>query len=159
MARPKRTCTVDECQRAHRARGFCNMHLQRALKDGPIPGGPTRNWIKAYDDESAPCSITGCAKVHYSSGMCKKHYTRAAVFRLTCMQMDALSRVGICSICERSDEFANMHIDHDHACCPAGGKTCGRCVRGLICRRCNMGIGLFGDSPMALERAAKYLRS
>jgi hypothetical protein len=49
-------------------------------------------------------------------------------------------------------------IDHDHNCCP-GTYSCGKCIRGLICRRCNMAIGLFKDSPDALNNAANYLRS
>ncbi|MEU5166831.1 endonuclease domain-containing protein [Streptomyces mutomycini] len=30
----------------------------------------------------------------------------------------------------------NWHVDHDHGCCP-GSKTCGKCVRGLLCMSCN----------------------
>lgn len=134
------------------------MHLQRLVKDGPLPGGPTRNWMKAYDDESAVCSITGCAKVHYSSGMCKTHYSRAAIFRLTCMQMDMLSRIATCAICGHRDDFANMHIDHNHDCCSVRGRqTCGQCIRGVLCRKCNIGIGHFGDSAAALQLAVDYL--
>lgn len=64
-----------------------------------------------------------------------------------------------CSICGRKDR--KLHVDHDHSCCPARGgsaRTCGKCVRGLICGPCNRGLGLFFDDPRALERAAKYLR-
>lgn len=31
-------------------------------------------------------------------------------------------------------------IDHDHRCCP-GDVSCGKCVRGIVCSRCNTGIG------------------
>ena len=52
---------------------------------------------------------------------------------------------GICAIC--SEPYPLM-IDHDHK----SGK-----VRGLICRRCNTGLGYFKDSTENLENAIKYL--
>jgi len=46
---------------------------------------------------------------------------------------------GRCGICSR--KFSGLtrrpSIDHDHECCPAGKRACGRCVRGLLCSRCN----------------------
>ena len=49
------------------------------------------------------------------------------------------------------------HIDHDHACC-SGTWSCGRCVRGLLCNSCNVGLGMFGDNTTRLEGAVQYLR-
>ena len=49
-----------------------------------------------------------------------------------------------------------LHIDHDHACC-SGLKTCGECVRGLLCRNHNVGLGLFNDDPEMLRKAADYI--
>lgn len=43
-----------------------------------------------------------------------------------------------CGICER--EFLDFKkkpcVDHDHRCCPTG-RSCGKCVRGLLCVICN----------------------
>ena len=47
--------------------------------------------------------------------------------------------------CSTGRRFA---VDHDHKT----GK-----VRGLLCRDCNKGIGLFKDNPSFLSRAAAYV--
>jgi len=60
---------------------------------------------------------------------------------------------GLCALCYERPAVA---IDHDHGCCPGKG-SCGQCVRGALCRQCNLGLGYFGDSIEALERAIEYL--
>lgn len=53
-------------------------------------------------------------------------------------------------------------VDHDHACCgnrrTGERKTCGKCVRGLLCRQCNAGLGSFRDNIRTLLNAVEYLR-
>jgi hypothetical protein len=61
---------------------------------------------------------------------------------------------GRCAIC--SDPMSPPYVDHDHAHC-GKGKACGKCVRGLLCRRCNLGLGYFRDNPTFLRGAAFYL--
>jgi hypothetical protein len=65
---------------------------------------------------------------------------------------------GRCAICPAREPGGRggWHVDHDHACCPAG-RSCGRCIRGLLCTRCNVGLGNFRDDPELLHRAAAYL--
>lgn len=64
---------------------------------------------------------------------------------------------GRCYLClEVLPEGRNVHIDHDHSCCP-GAKSCGVCVRGLACMSCNNGIGQFGDDPGRMVQVAKRL--
>lgn len=50
----------------------------------------------------------------------------------------------------------NVALDHDHACC-LGQASCGACLRGLLCLRCNSGIGYFGDDQQRLLAAADYV--
>lgn len=61
---------------------------------------------------------------------------------------------GRCAICNRETDLV---VDHDHKCCPTQ-RTCGKCVRGLLCAGCNTGLGAFGDNPEALASALDYLR-
>ena len=54
-----------------------------------------------------------------------------------------------CGICECNlAEGRTTHVDHDH-------KTGN--IRGLLCRNCNLGIGLFEDSTETLKNAIAYL--
>lgn len=63
---------------------------------------------------------------------------------------------GCCAVCKKSikilDCFDNMsdiaHLDHDH-------KT--NEIRGLLCTKCNKGLGHFDDNITALRNAAEYL--
>lgn len=54
---------------------------------------------------------------------------------------------GRCAICKIEGGYS-MHIDHCHIT---------QKVRGILCSRCNMGLGFFGDSSQLLLNAVKYL--
>lgn len=60
---------------------------------------------------------------------------------------------GKCHLCQERDAVT---VDHDHSCCP-GHTSCGRCVRGILCRGCNTSIAVLGDSLEGVERAVRYL--
>jgi hypothetical protein len=62
---------------------------------------------------------------------------------------------GVCAICKRVDPDHMLAIDHDHACCPSK-RSCGACVRGLLCGACNRALGLFDDDSARLIAAAEY---
>jgi len=78
-------------------------------------------------------------------------------YNLSKEQYEALydSQSGSCAICGATE---NLVVDHDHACCPAAAKSCGKCVRGLLCGNCNNGLGRFNDNVDSLQKAAEYLR-
>lgn len=55
----------------------------------------------------------------------------------------------VCAICmEAFKDARDTHIDHDHA---TGD------VRGILCGRCNLGLGNYKDDPDLLRLAADYL--
>jgi hypothetical protein len=60
---------------------------------------------------------------------------------------------GVCAICKLPPNRNWLAVDHNHLCCP-GIKTCGQCVRGLLCASCNSFLGRVNDS---LDNAQAYL--
>ena len=66
---------------------------------------------------------------------------------------------GQCACCGDSMEFTgrHTHVDHDHTCC-AGQKTCGKCVRGLLCSACNLMLGYAKDSDVRLLAGIDYIQ-
>lgn len=50
-----------------------------------------------------------------------------------------------------------LSVDHDHVCCPEKGKSCGSCIRGLLCANCNRALGLLRDNNRIIIGLANYL--
>ena len=56
------------------------------------------------------------------------------------------------------DDHADaLHIDHDHGCC-GKDKSCGRCVRGILCGNHNRLIGMFEKAMPHMEWIIEYRR-
>lgn len=56
---------------------------------------------------------------------------------------------GKCAICKKQVSAKRLSVDHCH-------KTC--IVRGLLCSKCNVGLGSFEDKIVNLLNAAEYLK-
>jgi hypothetical protein len=75
-----------------------------------------------------------------------------STFGITVEEYQALFKAqgSVCAICDTDTPTGyNWHVDHCH--------TTGK-VRGILCSKCNQGLGLFNDKEKVLERAASYLR-
>lgn len=59
------------------------------------------------------------------------------------------NRCAICGIEESKSQKKNLCVDHDHKT----GK-----VRGLLCGKCNSGLGFFQDNTDIIEKALGYLQ-
>jgi hypothetical protein len=84
-------------------------------------------------------------------------------YGITVEQFDVLlaSQNDQCSICSRTfwEEVSGPHVDHDHSCCNEQQKSCGKCIRGLLCASCNFALGALLDNPDWFTKGARYLRS
>lgn len=81
---------------------------------------------------------------------------RIAAYGLTTLDYDELCENG-CQICGIFVD--RLYIDHDHSCCTEDSKSCGDCVRGVLCPTCNYGLGNFKDDIKLLLAAFKYLQN
>lgn len=55
-----------------------------------------------------------------------------------------------CAICHKHIEISESAIDHNHLT----GE-----FRGVLCKKCNRGLGLFEDNPRILQNALEYLKT
>lgn len=93
----------------------------------------------------------------------KQRYWRYSRYNITELDYDAMVKAqgNKCAICETDTpggRFNSWQIDHDHSCCP-DAKSCGRCVRGLLCSNCNRALGYFRENAGNLKRAHEYMTS
>lgn len=64
----QRTCSIEDCTRESRSRGWCQTHYMRFRRHGSVEDP------KAHVDPG--CSVEGCHRSHAGLGMCRMHYKR-----------------------------------------------------------------------------------
>ena len=63
---------------------------------------------------------------------------------------------GVCGICQSPpDPNRDFAIDHDHSCC-TGNKSCGQCIRGILCLECNLRMSWV--DKVGLDAVAAYIQ-
>ena len=79
-----------------------------------------------------------------------REYNLQRNYGLSITEWDAMyvAQDGRCTICKKSIDADKMHTDHNH--------DTGE-VRGLLCSKCNMLLGLADDSTTTLQAAITYL--
>ena len=60
-----------------------------------------------------------------------------------------------CPICTKTFLKKGFVVDHDHSCCP-GIRSCGKCVRGIVCRGCNVKLGAIDYYFTNRDRIDRY---
>lgn len=147
MTKNKRSCSVIDCNKKHVARGFCQTHYMRLKRTGSVGNSS----IQVRGTEG--CLIDDCTGFHIARGFCQRHYTIYDRYRLSVEQINNLPTQ--CDFCSSEE---NLQIDHDHSCCDTK-RLCGNCVRRVLCKRCNTGIGHLGNDPDLYLKIAEKLKN
>lgn len=110
------------------------------------------------------CKVCGDALPPYTRGQPKKFCSRECRMRwrsFAALGVEATIYVellkaqgGVCAICSGRNPkgSAGKHFAIDH--CHDSGV-----VRGLLCSACNQALGLLGDDPARMRRAATYVEA
>lgn len=176
-------CSIEDCYNKCQARGWCSKHygrwrlhgsphilLRPPVTDKKLCVSCGEEKLRAADFYSRSGTYCKeCTKTYNKIRRIKNpdyninRDTKADYIRLmyglTLQQRDELleTQGGGCAICGTHDSGTNFfHLDHDHNCCP-GKRSCGKCIRGLLCTNCNRGLGHLKDDIFILESALYYL--
>lgn len=177
-------CSEDVCIKPVHSKGLCQPHYRQMLrrerglqKPGPKPdpskphsryAPPKERKLKTHCKYGHEFTKENTYRDKRNARHCKtcnrenqRKYRPVAKYGLTSelMQQKLDEQNGKCAICQREfSEYLPYSVDHDHKCC-SGEYTCGKCVRSLLCRRCNSLIGMVDDRIDILQNAIEYIRT
>ena len=80
----------------------------------------------------------------------KRRYHLKHEFGITVEQYNEMfaKQTGLCAICGLGPKSGTLVVDHNHGT---------GLIRGLLCHKCNVGMGHFNDDASLLGRAINYL--
>lgn len=149
-----RVCAT-EFETTHHSRELCSDECKKInrravrkatdAKNRDMINARQREWSKAHYDPVKQSARYQERKAGRVNGDLLRKYG------ITLSEYESLleEQGGVCAICASPPTTKRLAVDHCH--------TTGE-VRGLLCERCNRGIGLLGDSLERVESAARYLQ-
>jgi len=123
--------------------------------------GKDGRWKSGYRSACIPCSTAQSTasrnrnRAHHDQRVKRwneanadrqRSYRLKRLYGITSEQFDEMlaAQGGGCGICGHTatkGRWDRLAVDHDHACC-AEKRSCGKCVRGILCGGCNLALGL-----------------
>lgn len=159
----ERTCGHPECDRTLRKdnkSGFCQHHHDHARR-GRHQDPEQKAYHKKYNNENRARIAEQNRQLRLAQVAADPKFERRRhlweAYGMTLEDYDArvAAHDGKCPICRCAFSEENFNaanypvVDHDH-------KT--GLVRDVICRKCNGGLGMFGDDIEIITQAAAYLK-
>jgi hypothetical protein len=126
-----KTCSFEFCDSPHYAKTYCRKHYARLMRNGTT------------ERQNEPVDIIGLMKTEQLKELSNKKSYLLNTYKMTLEDYIERASKG-CEICGRLSA-ENLHVDHDHNCCNTP-KSCGVCVRGVICNRCNTAVDKYENN-------------
>lgn len=160
-----KNCAICEKTLKGKQRVCCSRSCKHKLDSNRMKGMPGFMTGKKLTQEQLENKMKtvkrGKEHYNYKDGLSRN--LRCEVLKRYSLTKDAYDDLfnkqnGVCAICKKPEVVRkNLSVDHDHRCCPHH-KSCGKCIRGLLCFRCNQALGLLNDDVFILESARLYLQ-
>lgn len=134
------TNATKTCSKCGENKSKTEFHTKRASKDGCTP----------------QCKVCRSENYHVRRDDCLERQRNCDLTRkygISSQEYNDLFQIqnGCCNICFKTLEEINERyfcVDHCHN---------SGVIRGLLCRKCNSGIGMFDDNPKILKSALEYI--
>lgn len=183
-----KTCSIEGCERKHKAHGLCSTHIYR--RDN---GLPMEKPVRQYEHERI-CKVEGCERERKAGGdgqYCQMHRKRVirrgdpggAERQRAPFNEAEWDKPNTRRGKRLLDEYGLTIAEYDRLFLKQKGRcaVCGSTspnskrarsdmsfcvdhdhvtgqVRGLLCQACNRALGMLKDDPELLEKAARYIR-
>jgi len=143
-----------ECQKAKRKREYAALtDEQKKRRKDKRNSKRYKTWRQAYtrryvaaQDPKSWYERRRAARLKHRYGVTPEWY-----------DAKMLEQYGCCAICGAiPDGKLRFSVDHDHKCCP-GRKSCGKCLRGILCQPCNAVLGFVDSHPDWMEKAQAFI--
>jgi hypothetical protein len=143
-----KTCNLCKTQKS-----FSEFHVAKQGKNGPIYKGRCKECYRKKEKEKYHSMTIESRIKRRESNRCntpeyRRQYKLKTYYGLTTTEFSAmvLQQNNQCKICE--EQLDNPQIDHCH--------TTGK-IRGILCRPCNMSLGLLKENTNTLRNMIFYI--
>lgn len=117
-----------------------------------------REWVASHPEENRKM-LANNHKKNWPKYFAQRRYKN---YNFSQEQYDQmfLSQEKRCAACGTLDPALRGRdkwcLDHAHSCCP-GPRSCGKCIRGILCDACNKALGCIQDKPEIALALKEYL--
>lgn len=133
---------IKKCSRCKTDKSVQDFTIDRARVDGLSPWCRTCCGAAARTPQAKASRRNAEERRRQRDPDYDRRFNLLRLYNLTIEQYRQMldDQDGRCAICRCLPDTKALHVDHDHRCCPTG-RSCGRCIRALLCGRCNTAVG------------------
>ena len=147
-----------KCSECHISRVCVRCGERKRVEHFPLAGGKKHVGTENRLRRCHPCVLSDKRKYYDQSGGRQRSFRWRYGITLDERDQMLAAQGGRCAICGAVEPGGQgWCTDHDHACCPQKSRSCGECIRGILCFACNVMLGCVRDNPATLSAAVEYL--